>query len=164
MHARDIVKLVAATLACAAILSIAVLWNEMPGSVVHCSDDEPTELSSDGSVKPYGIAHCFRIVPMAERIAKVAVSFFAFVALAYVVNKATPRSQIWTSAGLAMASAVIVLAVLGYLHGRVFERWLFPNLVALLVICAVTGSIGAGASWALSKWWPNKSLERTREE
>ncbi len=163
MRGRSIVEVVVSVMACAVILTGAVLWNEMPGSVVDCSDSEPNALNSDGSVKPYGIAHCVRTVSIGEHIAKITVSILAFVAIAFVVNRNASRAKWQVSASLSAVSALIALAVLGYMYGRIFERWLFPGPAMLLAICAGTGLAGAIASLALSRWWPNNSFERTRE-
>jgi hypothetical protein len=163
MDVRGIGKVIAAILICAAILSAAVLWNELPGSPVDCSEDEPSSSGADDSVQPYAIVHCVRVVPIAERVTKIVVSLAAIIGLAYITNVSARSAKPWAAACFSAVSTTIALAVLGYVYGRTFERWLFPDPPMLLAICTATGALGAAASWALSRWWPNTSFERTRE-
>ena len=162
MSVREIFKLAIAMLVCAAALSVIVLWNEMPGSVVDCPSGEPPA-NSDDAVGPYTIHHCFRVVPAIERVIKVVTAMIAFSGLAYVSVSAARRAKVLVGAGACAASAVSAWLVLSYVHGRVLGTWLVPALLPFVTVCAIAGAFGTLASWAFARWWPNKSLERTRE-
>ncbi len=162
MSFREIVKVVAAILTCAAILSIAVLWNDMPGSVVECPPDDPTSPTADPALEPYTIRHCTREVPASERIIKIVVAITALGVLSFVVVRLARKAPVWAAVASCVVSSVVSLLALGYLYGRIHGRWLIPDALPLLIVCSTAALLGAIASWAALKWWPNTSLERTR--
>jgi hypothetical protein len=99
-----------------------------------------------------------------EIIAKIVAALLALAALAYVSVSMARRAKVWVGALACVGSAAIALLVLNYVYRRAFGYWALPDLMAFIVVCGGAGVLGACAAWALARWRPNTSLERTREE
>ena len=163
MRLRKACQLGVAVVLCAAVLAITVLWNDLPGSSPDCPGYELPPISSADVVGPYVLVDCFREVSLSERVVKLLVALIALSALAVYVSTVIPSPKVWPSAVVCALSAVIAVFPVAFAYPNEFGWWPTPDPIALLTIGVVSALLGALASWAAVKWWPNKSLERTRE-
>jgi hypothetical protein len=163
MNVREHSRVAAAVVMAAAVLVATVLWNEMPGSYVECSNDVPAATDPNAPVQPYSIVDCSRVVPISERIVKVLIALLALSGVAFVANSVVAKGKVLTGATACAATAVLALVSLSFVYADVRGELSFPHPVAILTFGITSAIIGAVASWALTKWRPNNSLERTRD-
>ncbi len=162
MSVRANIKVATAILFAAAVLAVTVLWNDMPGSFVGCTNEVPVPTSPNEPIQPFIIEHCYRVVPMSERITKLIVALLVLSAVAFVASSVVATARGWTSAAACAASVVLALLSLSYVYAGVRGEWSLPHPISILALGATGAMVGAVASWAFMRWRPNNSLERTR--
>jgi hypothetical protein len=153
VNGRSIGQITLAIVACGAVLSWAALWREYPGTVVD---------QCVGHNGP-GISHCGYLAPLNERIIRISVAVSAVCALAMFSAWRLPRAKVVLSAAACTVSAWIALGSLFLAIYDAFGEVRLPSLAGLLLAGMPTATLGAVVAWAFLRWWPNKSLERTRE-
>jgi hypothetical protein len=146
----------------AAIVVPTILWNDYPGS-----GPKPTlEYEGEpalGVERPLAIVHYYREPPPYEIAVKIVTSLLVLMAVAAIAAAQTQRRKIAVGA---MAAALVAFAVtfaLRAIAAPTLQISYFPSLSTLAVNAAIGALLGALAAWAYGRWWPNKSLERTRE-
>jgi hypothetical protein len=145
MRAYASAKVGAAALAAGFVLAVIAIWREYPGWGPTCE----------------GFA-CEMFLPPEEYAVKVSAALLTLLWTASVAIRSFPSRRLLASAvacGLGGAIAVLFLSVA---VAPVFGRYRFP-LLGMAELGAITGLVGALAAWCVGRWWPNKSLERTRE-
>jgi hypothetical protein len=145
MNVRATTKIVAAALAAGFVLALTTIWREYPGWGPSCEGD------------------CFIVLPAAGYAVKLAVGFLSLTSVAAVAVKAVPIRKVLAASLACALSGAVGLFLLSGAIARIFGQYKFPDLLALVAISTITGAVGALAAWGLGRWWPNKSLERTRE-
>ena len=145
MNARAIAKVLAAAFAAGFVLALTTIWREYPGWGPGCEGD------------------CFVVLPPAEYAVKLAVGLLSLMSVAAVAVKAFPIRKVLAASLACALSGAAGLFLLSAAIARIFGQYKFPDLLALVAVSTITGVVGALAAWGLGRWWPNKSLERTRE-
>jgi hypothetical protein len=144
MNALASAKLLAATVAAGFVLAVIGLWREYPGFGPDCA--------------PH--TSCF--LPPFEYVVKIAAALLTLAWTSSVAIRIFPGHKVLAStAGCALGGA-IGFAFLSVAVAPVYGRFSFP-IVGVAMLGAVTGLFGAFVAWAFTRWWPNNSLERTRE-
>lgn len=121
-----------------------------------------TKLPS-GEVVATGVAHLFRTPSTLEAVARIAAPFLALAGVgAYVALLVSDRKI--AVGGLASAfGAMISISVVQGLIGNRLNSGTGRYLMLLIIWGGIAFGIGVLAAWTATVWWPNKSLERTRE-
>jgi hypothetical protein len=146
---------------CSAILSLTALYDDLflpewnPHEIVE-------DVTPDGQVV-VGIAHVFRVPPMAETILRIAIPLLALVGVAAYVSRLVAKHRVLSGALATMCAALTTLIVLQIHMALRLDLSVVPQATTVLIWAAVSLSIGAAVSWLLGVWWPNNSVERTRE-
>jgi hypothetical protein len=144
----------AAIAACIALLVLTALWNEYPIRVPQIVPSEEA---------PYGVTDQVRIASTIERVAKISISLFALIGVSAYVSTTVRKRKILFGATSSTTSALLAMMILDAIFASGPEvRWIPRVDAPILVICAASFLLGAGASWAMGRW-PNTSLERTRD-
>jgi hypothetical protein len=115
-----------------------------------------------GDVVATGVAHIFRTPSALEATLRIATPIFALAGVGAYVAFLVPRRKVTVGGFASALGAFIAISVAQFLSGYRFSG-LGRYVVILLIWSAVAFGIGVLASWAATVWWPNKSLERTRE-
>jgi hypothetical protein len=156
-----LIRLCIAVAVCAAILSLTALYD-----VLFLPEWNPHEITEevtpDGQVV-VGIAHVYRIPPMAETILRIAIPILALVGVAAYVSRLVVKHRVLSGALATMCAALITLIVLQIDMALRLDLSFVPRTTTVLIWASVSLSIGAAVSWLLGVWWPNNSFERTRE-
>lgn len=161
MTASVLARVCIAVIVCAAILVLTAFYEDLflPEWQVH----EFVETKTPSGDVAIGIAHVFRIPPTIEVVLRIAIPLFSLVGLAAYVARLAPDRKVWSGAIASMVAALMTLTVLQIVIARKLDLGHVPHATTVAVWVAVSLSIGAAASWIFAVWWPDKSLERTRE-
>jgi hypothetical protein len=111
----------------------------------------------------HGVAHVQRESPLIEVILRVGFLLLAFLGVAAYVGRIVPASRVWKGAAASMCVALITLAAISIYEARSGGLDYFLSAKTIVVWIVVSLSLGAATAWVSAVWWPNKSLERTRE-
>jgi hypothetical protein len=115
------------------------------------------------SSQPLVIAHCFATPPIVDLVSMVAVPLLGLAAIVALAATALPSYKI---AAATAASALSVLLGLTVFQTAVAQAlgigWMLPESAEIKVGPASL-AFGVLVSCVSLKWWPNNSLERTRE-
>ena len=112
--------------------------------------------SSDTVSLPYLMAHYYRPPTATEMGLSVALMVVALAGVSVLASRISPRHRIVSGVVAAAVSAALGLVLLTML-----ARQLPPlQTIGLGIVGSVV--VGAAAAWLSGRWWPNKSLERTR--
>jgi hypothetical protein len=74
-----------------------------------------------------------------------------------------PNRKVWVGGGASACGALIALMAIQAVMARRLGVGYAPGAITAAIWGVVSFAIGAGFSWVNAVWWPNKSLERTRE-
>jgi hypothetical protein len=96
-----------------------------------------------------------------EIVLIVAIPILALAGAGTYVAALAPRAKVRWGGAAASCGALASLVVIHMIEWR--KPGDFPSITTALVWAILGFSVGAGAAWAAAKWWPNTSLERTRE-
>jgi hypothetical protein len=154
-------RVLLAVTACAALLVMTALSDEIFFSDFPMYEAIESE-SPSGELIVIGEAHLYRIPSMTEVVLKVAVPLFALIGLAAFVSSRVAVRKVWAGTAASGFAALIAIAV-QCVMAQNFGVSRIPPASTLAVWTATSLAIGAAASWAMTFWRPNKSLERTRE-
>jgi hypothetical protein len=148
-------------LACSTLLLATALYEDifLPKWQTH-EYVERTTASGDTVV---GIADTHRIPSTIEAVLRILIPLFALAGLAAYTARLAPEQKVLNGAGASAMSALLTLSVLQFIMARKVGVSYIPRDTTVALWTAVSLSIGAAASWVFAVWWPNKSLERTRE-
>jgi hypothetical protein len=145
MNGAVIAKVAGAVVTAAVVLVLATLWHDSPWSGERCAGDCWVEVSNlDYSVK-------------------VAVALLSLLLAAAVTSRVVARRKVLAAAMACAASGAIAVFILSGLVAYTFGNYRGPDSIALITVSIVTGIVGALEAWCVVRWWPNTSLERTRE-
>jgi hypothetical protein len=150
-----------AVIACAGVLVLTALYEVI--FLPEWKSHELVETVTPSGQVAVGIAHLYRVPTLLESILRIATPLLALIFVAGYFARLVPNRKVWSGAIAAMCAALITLVVLQSETARRLELGYWPWASTFAIWAAVSLSIGAAASWALGVWWPNKSLERTRE-
>ena len=110
-----------------------------------------------------GIAHFSREPPVFEVILRVAIPVLSFLGIgAYVARVVTTR-KVWSGAIASMFVGLLTFTLLWSNVAAALDEIYVPNALSMVAWISVSLSLGAASAWLAAVWWPNKSLERTRE-
>jgi hypothetical protein len=147
-------RVVLAILGCIGLL-VAIVAGGEPWLGIEPCPQEPSE--------PLVIAHCYATPPILYLVSMVAVPLLGLAAIVALAATAIPRYKF---AAAAAASALSTFLGLTAFQPAVAHAlgvpWMIPESAAIIVGPA-SFVFGVLTSWVSLKWWPNKSLERTRE-
>jgi hypothetical protein len=145
MNVASFVKLAGAVLSAAVVLVLVTLWLDSPWLREGCTGD------------------CWIVLPKLVYLAKIVSAITAVVFVAVAASRLIARHKILAAAIACASSGAIAVVVLSVLVAYTFGSFRGPDPIALAVVGAVAGTVGAIAAWCLGRWWPNTSFERTRE-
>ena len=145
MKGALIAKVAGAVVTAAVVLVLATLWHDSPWSGEGCTGD------------------CWVEVSKLDYVVKLAVALLSLVLTAAVTSRVVARHKVLAAAMACAASGAIAVFILSCLVAYTFGNYRGPDPIALITVSIVTGIVGALAAWCVVRWWPNKSLERTRE-
>jgi hypothetical protein len=144
MRAFAISKVGAAALAAGFVLGVITIWREYPGWGPSCEGD------------------CEVSLPPWEYVLKIAAALLTLLWTASVAIRSFPGRKVIASAIACALSGVVGEFFLSVALAPVFGRYEF-SIAGMAIWGTVTALIGALAAWCVGRWWPNTSLERTRE-
>jgi hypothetical protein len=98
-----------------------------------------------------------------EVILTIAIPLLSLAGAAIHVASPVERRKVVVGGGASACVALIALTVIHSFMWRRRDAGYFPGLINIVGWSIVSFAIGAGACGATARWWPNKSLERTRE-
>jgi hypothetical protein len=158
MSAASSTRLGLAIAACVGVLVLAILWDEVPAVIEPCSSE-----NLGGSEQPYSMGTCLRRPSAVVIILKLTISFFAVAAVAVLAAMMASKRTLIAGGTAAALSGLIGLTTVQALSAQVFDIGYLPTLDAAVIVSLVFFLFGAFVVWGWRKWWPNNSLERTRE-
>jgi hypothetical protein len=159
---RGVITIGIAILLGAAIIIPTIVWNDYPGSGPKPTLEyvgEPTP----GIERPLAIVHYYRQPPPYEIALKIATSLVVLMSVAAIAAAQSPRRKIAIGAMAAALVALTVTFALRVIAAPTLQISYVPSLGALATNAAFGSVLGAFAAWAYGRWWPNKSLEQTRD-
>ena len=161
MASRAFIRVGTAVAVAAVLLSLSALWDVFvtPSPSIECFESSP----EPGAVPACGIAHYYHDPSVAEIAIRISVAILALIGVAAVSTRSVANSSILVGTAAAIATGLLALAVLVALtvgSGHIDLKW---TSLAAASVCGVCLVLGLTTSHITSKWWPNKSLERTRE-
>jgi hypothetical protein len=148
------IRLVLGLAACGVVLILAALWGEVPARYGPCPED-PAE--------PYSIAHCVLGPSRLVAVLKLAISLLAIAGSAVLAAMTVQKSRVIIGAAAASLCSLVGLSARHVVFAQTFDVGFAPSLSAVAIVACVFFLFGALVVWGMARWWPNKSLERTRE-
>jgi len=148
--------------ACVAALVLSLFWGRVLVELGPCSFEEP----GDGIENPYGIGAlgtCVQGPSALISMVQLAIAVLALATVAVLASQMVSRRQWLVGALAAAASAWVGLLAMQIVKAQIFKVDYLQFLAASAVVWLVFFAFGAVVVWAWRKWWPNSSLERTRE-
>jgi hypothetical protein len=144
MRASASSKIGAAALATGFVLAVIAIWREYPGWGPSCEGD------------------CVVFLPPSEYAVKIVAALVTLVWAVSVAIRSFPNRKVLASTIACALSGALGALFLSVALAPVFGRYKFPA-AGMAIVGTVTGLIGAVVAWCVGRWWPNTSLERTRE-
>jgi len=144
MNVALVAKVAGAVVTAAVVLVLATLWHDAPWSGEGCAGD------------------CWVEVSKVDYALKLAVALLSLVLVAAATSRAVARRKVLAAAMACAVSGAAAVFILSCLVAYTFGTFRGPDPIALITVSIVTGIVGALAAWCVVRWWPNKSLERTR--
>jgi hypothetical protein len=152
MRSANFLRLALGIVVGAGVLVLVNLWGEIPAGIGPCPDDPPGEIS-----------HCVLGPSPLIVVLKLLVSFLAAVGAAVLAAKTSPKLRIVAGATAATVIAMVWLAARQTIEAQVFDLEYRSRLEAVAIVGGLSFLLGALVAWGTQRWWPNKSLERTRD-
>jgi hypothetical protein len=147
-------RVILAIVGCVGLFVAAVPGREPWVGIEPCPDD-PSQ--------PLVIAHCFATPPILYLVSMVSVPLLGLAALVALAATAITSYKIAAATAAAALSAFLGLTVFQTAVAQALGiGWMLPESAAISV-GPTSFAFGVLVSWVSLKWWPNKSLERTRE-
>jgi hypothetical protein len=140
--------------ACVAALILATLWGEVPARFGPCPEDP---------ANPYMIAHCLLGPPPLVVALKLAISLLAIAGPAVLAARAAPAFKVIAGAVATSFSSLFGLLARHAVMAQTFDVGSMPSLNVVAIVGCIFFLFGALVAWATARWWPNNSLERTRD-
>jgi len=152
-----------AVLLCAAFILLAAFSDEIlrPGYQAHHAE---TIRSPTGEIVGVSIYDIQPVRSTIEVVLAIAIPFLSLAGVAGYVASRTQRRKVLAGGGAAVCGAWIALMVIHVVMWRTLGQSYLPGILNVVGWSVVAFAIGAPAAWATAVWWPNKSLERTREK
>jgi hypothetical protein len=138
-------KIGVVALAAGFTLAAIAIWREYPGWGPSCEGD------------------CEVFLPPSEYVVKVAAALLTLLWTVSVAIRSLPDRKVLASTVACVLSGLVGAIFLSIALAPVFGRYKFPAS-GMAIVGTITGLIGALAAWCAGRWWPNTSLERTRDE
>lgn len=151
------IRLGLAIVVCLGALVLTLVWKTVPAVLEPCSWED-----SGGIEEPYSLGTCLRGPSTAELALKLAVALLSITAVAVIVARVTLRRKVVAGAAAAALSALVGLTTLQAISGQVFEVSYVPPVEAIATVGIAFFLYGGLVGWGTQRWWPNRSLERTR--
>jgi len=95
-------------------------------------------------------------------ILKLVFSLLAIAGAAVFTAKRASRLKVIAGATAASLCALVGLQARHAVDAQVFDVGYVPSLLAVAIVGGLFFLFGALVAWGTERWWPNKSLERTR--
>jgi hypothetical protein len=157
-----ILRALIAVAVCAAVIVLSALADD-----IFFSDFKHYELvehrSPTGEPNGAGIVHYYRTPSTFEAVLRITGPLLALVGVAVYVASLRSTRKVRAGAIASVVGAFVALVVIQYFMAPSWRQGYFPHPMNLAIWGAVSAAIGAGSAWVSGVWWPNKSLERTRE-
>jgi hypothetical protein len=141
-------------LACVGVLILAIVWGHVPARYGPCPEDP---------ANPYIISHCVLGPPLLVVILKLAISLMAIAGAAVLATRAAPKLKVTIGAFAASFCSLFGLFAVNAVVAQTFTVGFAASLEAVVTVACLFFLFGASVAWVTARWWPNKSLERTRE-
>jgi hypothetical protein len=156
MQGRSAVLMFLTILACATVLVCCVCFFRS-SSAEAVPNPEYVENSPDTVTLPYLLVHGYFPPSTAEIVMRLAVGLTSLVAAAMVASRLFASRKLLTGAAVAAASATLAFLFLCAVAGRM------PRSLVYYFALAASPIVGVPAALVAARWWPNTSLERTRD-
>jgi hypothetical protein len=159
MSSAKTIRVGLAIAACVGVLVLALLWRTVPAVIEPCSWGD-----AGGSEQPYRLGTCLRGSSITEIMLKFTIALFAVAAAAVIAARAASNYKLTVGASVAALCALVGFVTIQAISRQVFAVAYLSPLDEMAIVGCTFFLFGALVVWATQKWWPNKSLERTREE
>jgi hypothetical protein len=114
--------------------------------------------SANAVTLPYSMVHYYRVPTAAETAISIALMVVALAGVSLLAARLSSQHKIVSGTVAAVISATLTLSVLAVMAQRM------PQAQTICIGILGAAVVGIAAAWLSARWWPNKSLERTREE
>jgi hypothetical protein len=96
-------------------------------------------------------------------VLKLMVSLMAIAGAAVLATRAATRFRVTSGAVAAAFCSLFGLFAVNAVAAQTFKGGISPSLEAVVAFACTFFLFGVLVSWVAARWWPNTSLERTRE-
>ena len=139
---------------CVTALMLAIAWGQVPARYGPCPQDP---------ANPYGLSTCVLGPPPPVLVLKLAVALIAIAGAAVFATRAAPKLKVTIGAAAASFCSLCGLLAINAVAAQTFKGGIAPSPEAAVVVACTFFLFGALVAWVTARWWPNNSLERTRE-